>query len=278
MDTNNSTSETYSTADGDSAVTSSFDTIGSTDARVDTFGASSNTGSGSGQGSSYRTTQEVRDQAQQKTGEVIDQAKAKTGEVVGQVQQQAKSQLSIQKDRAAEGLGSVSQALRQTGDQLRQGDNAPVAQYTDKVAEQVDRVSTFLRERDINQIVNEVEHYARRQPAVFLGGAFALGLLAARFLKSSGQQAMRQDTNYSSYGYNNTFNRGEGSVYGRGSYGSSAYDSGYSSGYGTGSASGTYLPSQGVDGSGISGTGSQDIDQGGYGTGTLPGSGLGTEA
>jgi hypothetical protein len=37
--------------------------------------------------------------------------------------------------------------------------------------------------------VSEAEDFARRQPALFLGGAFALGLLGARFLKSSGQQA-----------------------------------------------------------------------------------------
>ena len=37
-------------------------------------------------------------------------------------------------------------------------------------------------------MVTQVEQYARRQPAIFLGGAFALGLLGARFLKSSNPQ------------------------------------------------------------------------------------------
>jgi hypothetical protein len=37
-----------------------------------------------------------------------------------------------------------------------------------------------------------VEDFARRNPAVFLGGAFALGLVGARFIKSSGHRAERE--------------------------------------------------------------------------------------
>jgi hypothetical protein len=36
-------------------------------------------------------------------------------------------------------------------------------------------------------MVRNVEDFARRQPALFIGGAFMLGLLGARFLKSSAQ-------------------------------------------------------------------------------------------
>jgi hypothetical protein len=36
-------------------------------------------------------------------------------------------------------------------------------------------------------MIQEVERFARRQPALFLGGAFTLGLIAARFLKSSSE-------------------------------------------------------------------------------------------
>ena len=42
-----------------------------------------------------------------------------------------------------------------------------------------------MREKDVQAIVRDVERYAREQPALFLGGAFVLGLLGARFLKST---------------------------------------------------------------------------------------------
>lgn len=42
-----------------------------------------------------------------------------------------------------------------------------------------------MRERDANELIGEAENLARSRPAVFLGGAFVLGVAAARFLKSS---------------------------------------------------------------------------------------------
>ncbi len=125
--------------------------------------------------------------AQQKTGELIDQAQEKVGEVADKVKEQASSQATTQKDRAAEGLGSVADAIRQTGDQLRQNDKvAPVAQYTDQLAMGIESVSNFIKNRSVSDIVREVENFARREPALFLGGALTLGLLGGRFLRSSG--------------------------------------------------------------------------------------------
>jgi hypothetical protein len=91
----------------------------------------------------------------------------------------------MQKDRAAEGLGSVAQALRQTGQQLQGQNQEAFTSYIDRAASQVDRFSTYLQQKDMGQLVYDVERFARRQPALFLGGAFVLGLLGARFLKSS---------------------------------------------------------------------------------------------
>ncbi len=157
-------------------------------------------GSQSGSGSSFRSTEEIKGHAQAKTGEVIDQVQQKAGEAVDQAQKQAKSMLSTRKDQVSDGLGNVAQALRHTGQGLRgQGQQDQLAQYADQAADQVERFSTFLRERDVNQLTVEVERLARRQPALFLGGALALGMIGARFLKSSSQRA-QQMQNYSSQG------------------------------------------------------------------------------
>ncbi|MBV9471148.1 MAG: hypothetical protein JO316_07935 [Abitibacteriaceae bacterium] len=132
---------------------------------------------------------QVADQVKDKVGPMVSQAQQKTGEIAGQVQQQATSRIEQQKQHAAEGLGSVAESLRQTGQQLRDNDQSVVtqymAQYGEAAANQVEQVSNYLRERDVNQIVHEVEDFARREPALFIGGAFLLGLLGARFLKTS---------------------------------------------------------------------------------------------
>lgn len=127
------------------------------------------------------TAQEMAQQTQEKTGQVAEQAKA-------QVMEQATNQVTSQKDRAVTSLGSVAGALRQAGQHLRDNEQAPVAQYADKAADRVEQFAQQLGSKDVQELVRDVENYARRQPAFFLGGAFALGLLAARFLKSTGQR------------------------------------------------------------------------------------------
>ena len=79
--------------------------------------------------------------------------------------------------------------MRQTGQQLREQDQAPIAGVADQVATRVESVSGYLHERDVRQIVDETEDFGRQRPAVFVGGALALGVLAARFLKSSKRKA-----------------------------------------------------------------------------------------
>lgn len=120
------------------------------------------------------------------SGGLTEKASEQMQQAGNKVTQTAMSQAESQKSRAAEGLDTAAQALRQTGQSLREQDRGSVAQYGDKAAEQVERLAGYLRQKDVSEMVDDVERFARRQPWVFLGGAFALGMLGARFLKSSG--------------------------------------------------------------------------------------------
>jgi len=147
-------------------------------------------------------TGEVAEQVQQKTSEVAEQVQQQTTGLVQQVRQQATSQLSSQKDRASQGLTSVAQVINQTGRQLRQQDQGAASQYTDRAAEQIERFANYLQQKDVEEIIYDVEQFARRRPNVFLGAAFALGMLGSRFLKSSSRaplqsQSQQQNSDYS---------------------------------------------------------------------------------
>jgi hypothetical protein len=123
----------------------------------------------------------------------MDKATETLSSVASQAGDKVASRLDTQKDRAAEGLGSVARALRQTSDQLReQNPGAAIPEYISSAANQVGRLSGYLRSTNTRDIVNGVEQFARQQPALFVGGAFMLGLLGARFLKSSGQPSSAQ--------------------------------------------------------------------------------------
>jgi len=129
---------------------------------------------------------DMAQQAKETAGHVAQQAKEKAGDLLGQAREQLRTQLTSQKDNAAGTLGSIAEAVRTTGEQLReQGQAAPVGQVADRAAGWIEDLSGYLRERNIEDLTMEVESFARQQPALFLGSAFALGFLAARFLTSS---------------------------------------------------------------------------------------------
>ncbi len=131
--------------------------------------------------------------------------------IMSRVRERATAQLSTQKDRATDGLGSVAQAVRQSTQHLRDHKQDAIAQYVEKAADQIDRFSTQLKNRDVNELVNDVQRFARSQPALFVGSAFALGVIGARFLKSSAD-----DQRHRAYEPHGTSSRGTIDYAGRG--------------------------------------------------------------
>jgi hypothetical protein len=106
--------------------------------------------------------------------------------LIGRVRDGATSQLTAQKERVTDGLSSLAQAVRQSTDSLRESQQPAVAEYVDRAASHIERLSATLRDRDVRELVQDAQQFARRQPAIFVGAAFAAGVLAARFMKSSG--------------------------------------------------------------------------------------------
>ena len=225
---------------------------------------------------------------------IVQDAKQVASEVAGQAKQQVATKIEDKKDKAAQGLSSVATAIRQTGESLRDHDQLGVMPYVDGVADQIERLSDYVMTSDVGQIVGEAESFARREPVIFLGGAFLLGLVGARFLKASAP-APTYEGGYlgeNSYDYirdepRSGYGRGERVSYG-GSYGTregvrtqQQYATGTGGDYRSGqmsergaSAGGTY----GAGSSYGSGAGSRNVgseagtgSRGGYGSGTSTG-------
>lgn len=116
--------------------------------------------------------------------------------IVGKVRERAAAQLTTQKDRALDGLGGVADAVRKTTQSLREQQHETLAGYVDQAAEQIERLSRNLKQKDVGELVSDAQRLARRQPALFVGSAFAIGLLGARFFKSSSPERDRQYTRY----------------------------------------------------------------------------------
>lgn len=216
-------------------------------------------GSQAGQNTASGTAREVTQQVKETVGQVTDQAQQAAGQVADQARQQVSSRIAGQQDRAAEALTGVAQALRQTGRQLREQDQQAVTGYIDSAASQLERVSNYLKHNDLGQVIDDVERFARRQPALFLSGTFVLGLLGARFLKSSRPSsgsgvgytggaplAQRQQGYYTGYPGGAGFQEASGVAH-----------------YGSGTSSGPYATTGRTltEQSSLSGTGPRSYDQ-----------------
>jgi len=132
----------------------------------------------------------------------MDQQNSSTGNtgLMDKVRQGATSQLGTQKNKATDGIGTVAQAVRQASQQLRTQQHETIASYIDQAANQLEQFSTRLRDKDVGELVPDAQQFAKRQPAVFIGSAFAIGLLGARFLKSSRRTQQYGGNGGNSYG------------------------------------------------------------------------------
>ena len=121
----------------------------------------------------------------------VEQGKQAAAGAIDQAREMAMSQLSAQKTRAAETVGNLAESLRQAGSGM--DSQLPVGGYMRRAADQLEDLSRTLQTKDVEELVSDVEDFARSQPALFLGAAFTAGLLAARFLKSSKSSVSMRD-------------------------------------------------------------------------------------
>lgn len=139
-----------------------------------------------GAGGAFQTSPSA---TQPGAGGIGQQAREKASQVASDVQHKAGEQVragvTAAKSRAAGTLNGVAESLRISTQQLRETQPDGPVEYVERVGDQVQRLADYLQNTEPREMLTQVESFARRQPALFLGGVFALGVLGARFLKSS---------------------------------------------------------------------------------------------
>lgn len=88
------------------------------------------------------------------------------------------------KSFAADYVGSIAQATQQAAAAF-DNDLPQAARYIRQASEQIQGVAVNVREKDVRELVGDVQEFARHQPTLFFGGAVVLGFAALRFLKST---------------------------------------------------------------------------------------------
>jgi hypothetical protein len=116
-------------------------------------------------------------------GEAGREATESVGHIAGRAADVGLQRADQGKDQAAQTISRLAGSMRQISTDI-QGDQPAIAGVARTAAEQAERLASYMERTDTRQIIHGVEDAARRQPLLFLGGAFALGVVAARLLKA----------------------------------------------------------------------------------------------
>jgi hypothetical protein len=87
---------------------------------------------------------------------------------------------------------SLAEALRRSGNDLSNEGNNNGAKLAGQVADRVERLGTYLEQKRGDELVRDVESFARGRPWMLAGIGILAGMAAARFVKASSEQ--RYDT------------------------------------------------------------------------------------
>jgi ElaB/YqjD/DUF883 family membrane-anchored ribosome-binding protein len=127
-------------------------------------------------------------QAQEKAKEVASQAQEKARDAAGQARGRMRDEVDRRSTQLGERVGSGAGDARSVADELRkQGKDAP-ARYVEQAADRAERLGGYLNDSDGDQILSDVEDFARRNPWAVAAGGLVLGFAASRMLKASSSQ------------------------------------------------------------------------------------------
>lgn len=127
----------------------------------------------------------VPEQAKEKVQEGVEVVQEKAQELKGTAGERVRQEVDTRSTEAGTQLQGTASAMRRTTEQLRQEGNEVPAKAMDFVAERTERLGSYLTRADADQVLRDVEAFARRQPWLVAVGGAAAGFFAARFLKAS---------------------------------------------------------------------------------------------
>jgi hypothetical protein len=115
-------------------------------------------------------------------GQGFERAETILSELLDATRSAAETILEDQKQRTAERVLGMAEAVRCAAQSLDRSENQAIARYADQAASRIDDVSRLIRERSWSEIVADTEDLGRRQPLLLALGAAAIGFLAGRLL------------------------------------------------------------------------------------------------
>jgi hypothetical protein len=124
--------------------------------------------------------------------DVKEQAKEQVQQGMGQAREQVRRQVDERSTQAGQQVRSAAGDARSVAEQLRsQGKDQP-ARLAEQAADRAERLGGYLEGASGDDILRDVEDFARRNPWAVVAGGVALGFTLSRMLKASSSERYRQ--------------------------------------------------------------------------------------
>jgi ElaB/YqjD/DUF883 family membrane-anchored ribosome-binding protein len=128
-------------------------------------------------------------QAQSTVQEATATAQEKASELREHGSQRLREQVDQRSTEVGQQMRSLAEQLRRSGNELRQSDgNSNAAQLTGQAADRLERLGSYLEQVSGDDVMRDIESFARRRPWMLAGAGLIAGVAAARFMKASSEQ------------------------------------------------------------------------------------------
>ncbi len=116
----------------------------------------------------------------------VEQQIRATGEQAYDSVKSEAERLAVQRrDVVASYAHDLADAFQSAANTLEERGRETAARFTRRAAEEIGGLSQRVEGQDVGGVLHSVEEYARRRPALFLGGAFLLSFALVRYFSRS---------------------------------------------------------------------------------------------
>ena len=126
-----------------------------------------------------------------KTGSVAADVKGAINEIAEPLKDKAEQLAQQQKQVGSGHMRKLATAVDAAAREL-EPEMPKIANSVHEVAHRIEKTADDLRNRNMDELFEEFDRYARKQPAIVFGGALVAGFVLSRFLKSSATPAPTQ--------------------------------------------------------------------------------------
>jgi hypothetical protein len=112
-------------------------------------------------------------------------ARETAAEIGADVKQAVHDRLEDAQESTSDSLKAFADAIRHAGDELAGKDQGPAAQILSQAAGSLERISSAIGRKRIEDIISDVRHFGRDHPGSFMLASVLVGVALGRFAQSA---------------------------------------------------------------------------------------------